>query len=61
MIIMLRMTWNDLKRYVDDALIADGRDGEVEVDYVDLRAPSLDSNVYTPEIAIQNSKLIVYN
>lgn len=55
------MTWNDLKRYVDDALAADGRDGSVEVDYVEVTHPSLNAVLFTPEVAISNSKLIVFN
>lgn len=58
---MIRMTWNDLKRYVDDALAADGRDGSVEVDYVEVTHPSLNAVLFTPEVAISNSKLIVFN
>lgn len=55
------MTWNDLKRYVDDALAADGRDGSIEIDYIDIRFPSLDSALFTPEVAISKSQLVVYN
>ena len=58
---MLRMTWNDLKRFVDDALAADGRDGSVEIDYVEVTNPSLDSALFIPEVAISNSRLIVFN
>lgn len=55
------MTWNDLKRYVDDVLTADGRDGSVEIKYVDVTLPSLDLPSAKPEVVIQNSKLIVLN
>ena len=55
------MTWNDLKRYVDDALAVDGRDGSVEIDYVEVTRPSLDAVLFTPEVAISNSKLVVFN
>jgi hypothetical protein len=55
------MTWNDLKRFIDDALAADGRDGSVEIDYVEVTNPSLDSALFIPEVAISNSKLIVFN
>jgi len=58
---MIRMTWNDLKRYVDDALAVDGRDGSVEIDYVEVTRPSLDAVLFTPEVAISNSKLVVFN
>lgn len=58
---MLRMTWNDLKRYIDDALAADGRDGSIEIDYIDIRFPSLDHALYTPEVVISEWELIVHN
>jgi hypothetical protein len=55
------MTWNDLKRYVDDALTADGRDGSVEIDYFEITHPSLEDLSLTPEVAISDSKLVVFN
>ena len=57
---MLRMTWNDLKRYVDDALAADGRDGSIDIEYVDVLPPSEFCHNKL-NISVRNNKLIVYN
>jgi len=53
------MTWDELKTYVDQELLAKGEKGDIEIWYIDITAPT---SIHPPVVEISEEKtLIVYD